>query len=487
MNWGSSITYLGETSVKNASTVFGIKDADRLQHIALVGKMGSGRANFLTQVALQDVERGIGTVLLDGVGNFVQTFLERLPKDAEERVIVLDPSDGEHPYSWNPLDDFRALAHEYAFSPLSDMLASVYQVSRGPLVEFVARYMLQAENATLLHLYELVSDPKARERLLPSAEAKSEFEALLKDAGDTATLIHENGRYLAKDSLMRNILGQPTSKFTLDVLEKGGIVIVDFSRIRMFPTRITGLVRLFVHLARLHSTENIPLALYMQDCVRYLSVEDLDKALFDRGLMLTVSDTSHGEEEKTLREKALQRSGTVIAFTPHEMDEPLVNHVFYPYVSPEEFEKLHEGEFVIALTIDSVRSKPFFGSVLPLPARSGLSHQDVQLYSRNLYTLQRVKVDEMFRPKKDDTEKGKDGEPGSFSDAFRSIFTKQAGAGKDGKATGAAPVAAAAKPEPKAVPEKKDVKGGTPVPPAEIPEDKLKKMLHVRKISKKKN
>lgn len=502
MDWGGSITYLAQTKVKNEDVRFGVKDADRLHGICIVGRVGSGRADFLANMALQDAARGMGTIVFDSVGNLAPFLLERLPIEAHERLIVLDPSEGEYPYSWNALDDSRALSPEKAIPLLSETLASLYQIPKGRLTDAAASLMLARQNTTILFLYELLSDIKTRDRVLPAkTDERASFDEILAESPEAVAAATEHGRYLAKDALMRNLLGQKESKFSLAPLEKAGIFVIDFSRIRMFPTRIAPLVRLFANALRAHTNPDAPLALYMQDCLRYLSPEDAEHLLLDPAIAITVSDSSHGEEEKTLREKLLQRAGTVIAFTPHEMDFPLIEHVFYPYVSPEEFDKLEEEEFVIALAIDSVRSRPFFARALPSADRSGASHQDLSLKSRSKYTLPRLKADELFKPQKEpvEGEKGKAEDPGSFSDAFRSIFTKRAGPGGDTQdknvkpAAGAAPAAGGPKPKPPEAkapkePEKKAPKTVSPSAPqiAEIPEEELKKMLHVRKVRAKK-
>lgn len=500
MDWGSSITYLGETRFKGRNTRFGIKDADRLLGLCLLGKVGSGRVPLLANMVLQDAARGMGVMVLDGAGNLAPVLLESLPAEDAERLIVLDPSDGEHPYSWNPIQDFRALPPERAGQELSVLVADVYQISPSPFTDFFAHAMLARPRSTLLFLYDVLSDAKAKDRAFPpGGEERAALDQLLKDGAEDAAYVTENGKYLGKDSLVRNLIGQEESKVSLSAFHEGGIVVVDFSRIRMYPTRITPLVRIFEMLARLNSNPTKPAALYLHDCLRYLPEEELDR-FAERTLVVTASDSSHGEEEHSVREKAVQRAGTVITFAPHEMDAELAEHAFYPYVSPEELDKLGEGEFVVALAIDSVRSRPFFARALPMPPRSGASHQDLALLSRKAYSIPRLEADDLFKSGKgteSETEKGK-GDSGSFSNAFRSIFTKGAKGAGPNAAAGADAPAAPQKPPPQAAPqpvsqakeiEKAVPKKETPqkITPPEIPEQKLKKMLHVRKVRKSKN
>ena len=499
MEWGSGITYIGETHLKGQLVKFGIKDADRASHLAVVGKAGSGKPALVVNMAVQDILRGRGVLVVDSMGSITQSLLERIPKDARERVIFLDPSDGEYPYSWNPLNDFENAYREgpeRALERLAELLAGMYKFNAPKLAEFIASQLLLRTDATLVFFYTLVTDANARNKFLPQAsDARTRFEELLEAYPDAAHAIAENGKYLAKDTMMRNILGQQDSKFNFEGLRRDAIIIANLSRIRMFPTRITPLVRLYVSAARLSALEESPTAIYLHDCLRYFSPEEFEKAIFDHSVTLTFSDTSHGEEEKTLRHAALQRAGSVISFLPHETDIHAVERIFYPYVPLEKFEKLEGGEYVIALSIDGVRSRPFFARTLPLPERTGISPRDLELESRRNYAITRLKADALFIPRHDEADKGiKPEDPGSFSNAFRSIFTKRAGA-SDAPAGKPASFQTIAPPAPQNAPsqpaekpvafsptksfgvdEKKVPKSQ---PAEEISEEELKKMLHV--------
>ena len=489
MQWGSGITYLAETRVKGVATRFGVKDVDRAAHLALIGKRGSGRADFLANMALQDAARGAGVLILDGIGNLAQRFLERVPVEARERLVIIDPSDGEHPYSWNPLDDFRTLPPTEAHEHLVDTLSDMYQAPSGPLLSHIAAEMLNRKDASLLLAYDIV-DPKTRESALPQdADARHALEdALTHDAATAA--IAEHGRYIARDVLMRNILGQVSSKFTFARLVEGGIVIMDFSRIRMYPTRMQPLVRLFVNVARVYEHAHVPVAVYLEDVLRYLDADSFGRALLEGGIAFAVADTAYGEETAPLREGLLHRAGSVFTFAPAAADLGLVGRVFYPYVGQDDLERLEGGQLAVTLAIDSVRSRPFFAKVLPLPERSGISTLDLALESREKFTISRLAADKLFRPKPTDAEK-KDGDPGSFSNAFRSIFANRAGgaaAGTDAasgapKASPAAPAKAPQKTAARAAaaPAAHPVAPVKKQKPADIPEKELKAMVKVKK------
>ncbi len=482
MDWGGTVTYLAETSLKGRSVPFGIKDQDRFAHVCVMGRAGSGRAALLARMALQDIERGVGTVILDASGNLAPLLVERLSKDVRERLIFLDPADAEYPFSWNPLDEFRALPSERALPVLSSAIASLYRIPSSALTDTLASHLLSNNESTMLTAYDLLTDPVVREKAFGTdSDERKNFETIMSDAAESVAIVTEQGRYLAKDSLVRNLIGQSTSKFSLAALEKGGIIVVDLSRIRMFPTRITPLVRLFTHAARSRGLSNSPVTAFLHDCLRYLAEEDIDRILPERSVALVIAESIHTEEDKPLRDKALARSGSVIAFSSREEDLASVEHLFYPYVSPEELALLEEGECCIALTIDSVRSRPFYARALSLPERTGWSAHDALAISRERSTTPRIKVDQLFKEKgssdeKSEKGKGKDDDPGSFSSAFRSIFAKQAGT------TGApsAPAKPGTTTETEKVKETKEAKKApAAVKPSEIPEEELRRMLYV--------
>jgi hypothetical protein len=123
-----------------------------------------------------------------------------------------------------------------------------------------------------------------------------------------------------------------------------------------------------------------------------------------------------------LREKALSRCGSVVTFSPHQSDIPLVQKFFYPYVTPEELQGLEPGEACVALTIDTTRSRPFFANALELAERKSVSLQDILVDARKKFTTPRTQVDELFK-KQTDADKKK-GQP-PFNDAFKNIFAKR--------------------------------------------------------------
>jgi len=505
MDWGSKVTYLGSTTLKERTVNFGVKDTDRLRHFCILGKSGSGRAELIVQMALQDIERGIGTILLDASGKVASALIERIDPSLTDRIVYLDPAIAEYPYSWNPLDDIRTLPSAVQAKYLTELLVSLYNIQRTPFVEYGADVLLRHKNATLITFHTLTTDEKARESFFEKDESgKKAFEEALKSDPTIAHVLEEEGRYVAKDSLVRNLLGQEESRFTLGDIVQGKILIVDFSHIHIFPTRMTPLVRVFVDVARMvGSNAEAPIALSIHDCLRYLSEKEIDRAFSSKGIAINIADTIQQESDRERREFAISRCGSIASFATHPSDKALIERVFYPYADSDELVQLGEREMIVALSIDAVRARPFFAHASSLPERKHVSYQDVLVACRSRYTIPRTKVDALFKKQKGD---GKDNAPpdrrrgpGGFQDAFRSIMAsraqnlplnkeKDAVAPKDKDAKGEkAPDTSTKEKTGTEIPAGKKTPSADASPQEnkknEVPEEMLKKLLFVRPVA----
>lgn len=507
MDWGSGITYLGATTLKERQVNFGIKDNDRLRHACILGKSGSGRAELVVQMALQDIERGIGTVLLDAGGRAAPLLIERLDPVFEEKIIYLDPSVAEYPYSWNPLDDIKILPKAVQAGYLVEFLVSLYHIERSGFVEHVARVLLEKSDTSLITFHTLVTDETFREKFFEGDEkGKEAFERELENDAAVKTVLEEEGRYVAKDTLVRNLLGQHASKFTLSQLSEGKILIIDFSHIHIFPTRMTPLVRTIVDVIRMMGAHTAaPLSLYLQDTLRYLAEPEVERLFSSKRVAVTIADSIQQEADRSLREFAISRCGSIASFATHPSDKDIIERAFYPYADSDELVRLGKGEMIVALTIDDVRARPFFAKALPLPGRKHISYQDMLVAARKKYTSPRGEIDARFKRSKGD---GKNNAPsdrrrsGGFQDAFRSIMANRAqqmpgnGADKknDTEKDAKTPAGGKGKDEDKKKHDDGDdadtpphgASGATSEPQQsvqnEVPEDVLKKLLYVRPV-----
>jgi Helicase HerA, central domain len=72
------ITHFARTNARNQHRVFGIKQPDRLSHMYIIGKTGTGKSTLLERLILSDVEAGEGLALVDPHGDLVHRRVQKI-------------------------------------------------------------------------------------------------------------------------------------------------------------------------------------------------------------------------------------------------------------------------------------------------------------------------------------------------------------------------------------------------------------------------
>ena len=101
------ITTIGKTTGYRRPRCFGIRQADRLMHVYVIGQTGTGKTTFLHQLMRQDRAAGIGFCFLDPHGDLAEAMA------AEAPGLYWNPADPACTLGYNPLSfvtpEFRPL------------------------------------------------------------------------------------------------------------------------------------------------------------------------------------------------------------------------------------------------------------------------------------------------------------------------------------------------------------------------------------------
>ena len=81
-----NVTRFARVDFRSDKRVF--KDEDRLLHIYIIGKTGTGKSTLLENMALQDLERAKGFALIDPHGDLVGRIAARVPASGRRDVIL---------------------------------------------------------------------------------------------------------------------------------------------------------------------------------------------------------------------------------------------------------------------------------------------------------------------------------------------------------------------------------------------------------------
>ena len=173
---------LGDATVGGKRAVAQSRRA-ALEHSLYVAPTGTGKTWLAANIALGDIARGDGVLVLDPKGGLVRAILERLPEEAVERTVVVDPTDEEQPVPLPLLTTEQGGSLELAADTLVGLLRHRYR-DFGPRSSDILTSSLYAlarvPGATLFDLLPLWSSPAFRARVVARVQDDPALDELLR-------------------------------------------------------------------------------------------------------------------------------------------------------------------------------------------------------------------------------------------------------------------------------------------------------------------
>ena len=227
-----------------------IPQTRRAEHIAILGKTGTGKSSLLLYLSQQDIEAGRGFVFFDLHGDATPSLLRtiaaaerRSGRDLSEKLIVIDPSDPDYSVGLNPLEGARGDQSFVQISEFSQILKYRWHLeSFGARTDELLRNSLcvLAENdLTLLELSPFLSHSAFRASCLnrvTNSEIRQYFELRYDQASEPmrATMrepiLNKTSAFTA-DPHFRHIVGQRKSTFSIvAAMDKGTWIVVNLHK-----------------------------------------------------------------------------------------------------------------------------------------------------------------------------------------------------------------------------------------------------------------
>ncbi|GIF04671.1 hypothetical protein Asi03nite_22090 [Actinoplanes siamensis] len=226
-------------------TRIGISLADCRYHLHVLGPTGTGKTTLLMRLILDDIEAGRGVAAFDPAkGDLIRDLLDRMPADAGDRLVLIDPDERHAPPAINLLDPrvHGGTPHDVAAN-VTAVMSKVFARWWGPRQADLCYHGLLTlaylEGSTLPQLPRLLSDAKWRAARVKAVtrglnawegntlgEFWEGFDALSvgQRAGLAAPLLSRLRLVLAHPFAME-LFGAPATTFSFGEILDGGILL----------------------------------------------------------------------------------------------------------------------------------------------------------------------------------------------------------------------------------------------------------------------
>jgi energy-coupling factor transporter ATP-binding protein EcfA2 len=390
MELGNDITPIGITNYRSTNKKFGIKDKDRLQHIYVIGKSGTGKSTLLENMAISDVERGNGLCVIDPHGDIAESIVKRIPKGRLQDLIYFNATDSDNPIAFNPLKGVHQKYHHLVASGLVSTFKKIWSESWGPRMEYILRFslltLLCVPDATLLDIQPLLVNAEVRENALTYVKDAhilsfwhneyDKYSPMLR-AEAISPVLNKTGLFITSIPL-RNIVGQTISSFRLQqVLDTGKILIVNLSKGQIGEDASSLLGAMLVNaiqLAALYRANQAietrrPFYLYIDECHSFVTLAFANILAEARkyGLSLFLAHQYIEQLDERIRAAIFGNVGTIISFRVGSNDAEYLEKEFYPIFCSNDFVSLPRYSIYLRLMVDGTASDPFSAETILSP------------------------------------------------------------------------------------------------------------------------
>jgi Type IV secretion-system coupling protein DNA-binding domain len=410
-------TPIGITNFRNEKRPFGIKDTDRLNHIYVIGKTGTGKSTLLLNMAISDIQRGNGICLIDPHGDIAEKILDYVPKERIRDVIYFNPADETYVVSFNPLQNIKEEQRHLVIAGTLSTFKKIWIDSWGPRLEYILRYTLITlcayPDATLLDIQPLLTNYDFRKRILSYCKDQyilsfwyNEFDKYSPQlkAEAISPILNKTGLFIAISQL-RNVIGQTRKSFQIqEVMDEGKILICNLSKGKMGEDATTVLGSMLVNaiqlaaLNRASITEEYrkPFYLYVDEMHSFVSLSFTDILAEARKYKLSLFLAHQYIEQvhEKIRYAIFGNVGTMIIFRVGAEDAKQFAQELHPTFTEEDLINLPRYSMYLKLMIDGTSSKPFSANTIPIPSPTNSYKREIIEYSRKVYGTKKELIEE---------------------------------------------------------------------------------------------
>lgn len=350
------LAIFARTNFRGEHKRFGIRTTDRLFHIYVLGKTGTGKSTLLETFMLDDLQAGYGFALVDPHGDLVARVLAAVPEGREDDVVYFNVPEEDAALSFNPLGGVPAGKRSLAASAMLEVFKKLWNDSWGPRLEHILRNaplaLLDQEQPTLADVLRLLSDDDFRRGVGQRVENLQVRSFWLREypgypdrfrAEAISPIQNKVGAFLA-NPLLYGILNSRREGLDLRrVMDEGEILLVNLAKGKIGEDTANLLGSLLVSSignaafsrAEMPENERRHFWVYLDEFHNFttLSLANMLSELRKYGVGLVLAHQYLSRLELPIRDAILGNVGTIISFQIGLADAEIIAREFYPDIS----------------------------------------------------------------------------------------------------------------------------------------------------------
>ena len=382
-----NISYFGITNGRLPHQTFGIKQADRLFHMYLLGRSGVGKTTMLETIALQDIHHGRGVTVIDPHGDLAERLVQQIPEWRKDDLVYLNAADPAQPYGYNPLRGVRADRVPLAASGLMEAFKKLWDEAWGVRMEHVLRQALYAlieyGQATLPDVLRILTDKSFRYAVVAKVKNDQVRAFWTKEFKEynpryrqesIAPIQNKIGAFLADPRLYRMLTAPPIDLHFRKMMDEGKILIVNLTKGRLGADSANLLGALLVTTLSLAAFSRADVEEWQRpdhfllvdefQAFTTLSVATMVSELRKYHVGLVLAHQHLHQLEPAVQHAVLGNAGTLVSFRIGPEDTRVMAREFEPVFSAADLVNLPNHSLYVKLMIDGNPSKPFSANTL---------------------------------------------------------------------------------------------------------------------------
>jgi len=378
--------YLGKSVYRGIDRPVYLSEPDRMRHMYIIGKTGTGKTELLKDLVMQDIKAGRGLCFMDPHGDAVEDLMQMIPPERADDVIYFDPADTERPMGLNLLEANTEDQKHFAATAVINMMYKLFDPYKtgivGPRFEHAVRNaMLTAmyeEGSTFIEVMRILTDARFVQEILPKVQDPIVRRYWTDQIAQTSDfhksevldyIVSKFGRFVTNRTI-RNIIGQSVSSFSFrEIMDTGKILFINLAKGRLGEenSSFLGLVLVPRILMAAMSRADIPEEkrrdfYFYVDEFQNFATPDFAQILSEARkyrLALCVANQFIGQIDEEVKNAVFGNVGTLIAYRVGVSDANYLAREFTPVFSEDDLLNIEKYHVYIKTIVKNEPVPPF--------------------------------------------------------------------------------------------------------------------------------